>query len=107
MSVIVITTPDAENKEDANLILRNNLALNVVLRTGCGILTSVELAITMGAKDLLASPGFSSPRIAITTATQLQELIAPSTIAAGLQSNLFLSVQYCTPFYTASISHIL
>jgi len=34
MSVIVITTPGAENKQDANLILRNNLVLNVVLRTG-------------------------------------------------------------------------
>jgi hypothetical protein len=55
MSVIVITTPDPENKEDANLILRNNLVLNVVLGTGCGVLTRVELAVTMGAKDLLAS----------------------------------------------------
>jgi hypothetical protein len=55
MSVIVITRPDAENKEDANLILRNNLVLNIVLGTGCGVLTRVELTVTMGAMDLLAT----------------------------------------------------
>ena len=55
MSVIDITRPDAQRKEDANLILRNNLVSNVVLGTGCGVLTRVELAVTMGAKDLLAS----------------------------------------------------
>jgi hypothetical protein len=55
MSVIVITTPGAENKHDANLILGNNLVLNIVLRTGCGVLTRVESAVTMAAKNLLAS----------------------------------------------------
>jgi hypothetical protein len=59
MSVTVITTPDAENKEDANLILRNNLVLNVVLRTGCGVLTRVELAVNHGCEGSASEPAAS------------------------------------------------